>query len=72
MGDLGRDGLQAALAGLGEVELDGLADNYVYGTPENRVPARAVRIFKFDADSPPNLLVEVANIESPLTEEFEL
>lgn len=72
LGDLGRDGLQAALADLGEVELDGLADNYVYGTPENRVPARAVRIFKFDVDSPPNLLVEVANIESPLTEAFEL
>jgi ABC-type branched-subunit amino acid transport system substrate-binding protein len=70
-GDLGREGLQTALAGLGEVDLEGLADNYVYGVPEDRVPARAVRIYHFDADNPPNLLTEVARIESPFTEEFE-
>ncbi|MDH3755049.1 MAG: ABC transporter substrate-binding protein, partial [Acidimicrobiia bacterium] len=69
-GDLGRDGLQQALADLGEVDVQGLADNYVYGTPENRIPARANRIYLFDVDSPPNLVTEVATMESPLTEQF--
>jgi ABC-type branched-subunit amino acid transport system substrate-binding protein len=71
-GDLSREGLQQALAELGEVELEGLADNYVYGTPENRIPARGIRIFHFDPDIRPNLVTEVANIESPLTELFDL
>ena len=71
-GDLSRDGLQVALAGLGEVDLEGLADNYTYGAPEDRIPARANRIFRFDPDSPPNLVTEVANLESPLTELFDL
>lgn len=71
-GDLSREGLQDALANLGEVDLEGLADNYVYGTPENRIPARGVRIYQFDPSNPPNLVTEVANIESPLTEAFDL
>lgn len=71
MGDLSREGIQAALADLGEVELDGLADNYVYGTPENRVPASANRIFVFDPDGGPNLLTEVARIDSPLIDTFD-
>jgi ABC-type branched-subunit amino acid transport system substrate-binding protein len=69
-GDLGREGLQTALAGLGEVDVEGLADNYVYGTPENRIPSRAVRIFRFDPNSPPNLLTELTRMDSPLTADF--
>ena len=71
-GDLSREGMQTAYAGLGEVELEGLADNYVYGTPENRVPSAGVRIFHFDEENPPNLLTEVAFVESPLIEQFPL
>ncbi len=71
-GDLSREGLQAALAGLGEVEMDGLADNWVYGAPEDRVPATASRIFQFDATVPPNFLREVAQIESELNAGLEL
>ncbi len=70
-GDLSREGLQAALAGLGEVDTDGLADNYVYGAPEDRVPAAGNRIFQFDATVPPNFLREIAQIESDLTSGFD-
>lgn len=72
LGDLSHGGMQTALAELGEVELDGLADNYVYGTPENRIPSRGVRIFRFDPDNPPNLVTELAYVESPLIEDFPL
>ncbi|MCB0994214.1 MAG: ABC transporter substrate-binding protein [Acidimicrobiales bacterium] len=71
MGDLSHEGLQAALADLGEVELDGLADNYVYGTPENREPASASRIFHFDPEGGPNLMTQVAQVDSALIESFE-
>lgn len=71
-GDLGREGMAAALSGLGEVDLDGLGDNYVYGAPEDRVPARGVRIFGFDPDQPPNLLNLEAEMESPLAAEYPL
>lgn len=73
MGDLSREGLLAARAELGEVELDGLAGNFVYGVPgDTQVPASPSRIFVFDADAPPNLLTQVAEIDSPAIESFEL
>ncbi len=71
-GDLSPEGIKSALAGLGEVELDGLADNYVYGAPEDRIPAAGSRIYRFDATNPPNLLTEVDRIESALTQSFDL
>lgn len=70
-GDLSREGLLAAYAELGEVDTNGLADNYIYGLPEDRVPASASRIFKFDATVPPNLLTEVGQVESELIAGFE-
>ncbi|MEQ8717279.1 MAG: ABC transporter substrate-binding protein [Acidimicrobiales bacterium] len=70
LGDLSREGMAEALAQLGEVDVMGLADNYVYGTPENRVPASASRISVFDQASPPNFLRELAIVDSPLTETF--
>ena len=72
-GDLSREGILAARAQLGEVELDGLADNYVYGTPgDDQRPASANRIFVFDPAAPPNLLSELAEIDSELNAGFEL
>ena len=73
LGDFSREGVQNALAQLGEVDLDGLAaENYVYGTPENRRPTSAVRIKVFDATRPPVFLRDVMIVDSPLTDEFDL
>ncbi len=73
LGDLSREGIATAMTQLGEVDTEGLtAENYVYGAPEDRVPTSATRIFEFDADNPPNLLSEVALIDSELNEGFEL
>jgi ABC-type branched-subunit amino acid transport system substrate-binding protein len=65
-GDLSRVGLLAAAAELGLVNFDGLAADYVYGEPENRVPASGSRIFKFDRTARPNFVVEVGQIDSEL------
>lgn len=73
MGDLSREGIRAAMAELGEVDVNGLmSENYVYGRPENRRPASAVRIFQFDHSQPPNYLREITIWDSPLTDDFDL
>ncbi|MCY3662736.1 MAG: ABC transporter substrate-binding protein [bacterium] len=73
LGDFSREGIRNALAQLGEVDLDGLAaENYVYGTPENRRPTSAVRIKVFDPTRPPNFLRDVMIVDSPLNDEFDL
>jgi len=73
LGDFSREGIRNALAQLGEVELDGLAaENYVYGTPENRRPTSAVRIKVFDPARPPVFLRDVMIVDSPLNDEFDL
>jgi hypothetical protein len=73
LGDLSRDGIAEAMKQLGEVDTEGLtAENYVYGAPEDRVPTSATRIFQFDAENPPNLLVEVAQIDSDLNDDYVL
>ena len=73
LGDFSREGIRNALAQLGEVELDGLAaENYVYGTPENRRPTSAVRIKVFDPTRPPNFLRDIMIVDSPLNDEFDL
>ncbi len=72
-GDFSREGMRAAMAELGEVDIEGLtAENYVYGLPENRQPTSAVRIFQFDQSVPPNFLRELTIFDSPLTEAFGL
>ena len=73
LGDFSREGIRNALAQLGEVDLDGLAaENYVYGTPENRRPTSAVRIKVFDPTRPPVFLRDVMIVDSPLNDEFDL
>ncbi|MCY3786361.1 MAG: ABC transporter substrate-binding protein [bacterium] len=73
LGDFSREGVRNALAQLGEVDLDGLAaENYVYGTPENRRPTSAVRIKAFDPERPPVFLRDLMIVDSPLTDEFDL
>ncbi|MDE0196396.1 MAG: ABC transporter substrate-binding protein, partial [bacterium] len=73
LGDFSREGIRNALAQLGEVEIDGLAaENYVYGTPENRRPTSAVRIKVFDATRPPVFLRDIMIVDSPLNDEFDL
>ncbi len=69
LGDLSREGIATAMTQLGEVDTEGLtAENYVYGAPEDRVPTSATRIFQFDPDNPPNLLTEVALVDSELND----
>ncbi len=73
LGDFSRAGIQDALAQLGEVDADGLAaENYVYGTPENRRPTSAVRIKGFDATQPPVFLRDLMIVDSPLNDDFDL
>ena len=73
LGDFSREGIRNAMAQLGEVDLDGLAaENYVYGTPENRRPTSAVRIKVFDPNQPPVFLRDLMIVDSPLNEEFDL
>ena len=73
LGDFSREGIRNALAQLGEVDLDGLAaENYVYGTPENRRPTSAVRIKVFDPTVPPVFLRDLMIVDSPLNDEFDL
>ena len=73
LGDLSREGIAEAMKQLGEVDTEGLtAENYVYGAPEDRIPTSATRIFKFDAENPPNLLIEVAQIDSELNDTYVL
>ena len=73
LGDLSREGIAEAMKQLGEVDTEGLtAENYVYGAPEDRVPTSATRIFKFDAENPPNLLAEVALVDSELNDDYDL
>lgn len=73
LGDFSREGMRNAMAQLGEVDLDGLvAENYVYGLPENRRPTSAVRIKLFDPTRPPVFLRDVMIVDSPLTDEFDL
>ena len=71
LGDFSREGMRNAMAQLGEVDLDGLvAENYVYGLPENRRPTSAVRIKVFDPTRPPVFLRDIMIVDSPLTDEF--
>ena len=71
LGDFSREGMRNAMALLGEVDLDGLvAENYVYGLPENRRPTSAVRIKVFDPTRPPVFLRDIMIVDSPLTDEF--
>ncbi|MDH4169618.1 MAG: ABC transporter substrate-binding protein [Acidimicrobiia bacterium] len=73
LGDLSREGIANAMTQLGEVETDGLtAENYVYGAPEDRIPTSASRIFVYDPDNPPNLLTELALLDSELNDGYEL
>jgi len=51
LGDLSREGIAAAMVGL-EVDLDGIAPNISFGeTPDERIPARSVRINSIDPDT---------------------
>lgn len=51
MGDLSREGIAAAMDGL-EVELGGMAPDLTYGsTPDERIPAREVRVNEIDPET---------------------
>lgn len=61
MGDLSREGIAQAMDGL-EVDLGGMAPDITYGsTPDERIPAREVRINEIDPET---------TFPAPLTEYF--
>ena len=69
-GDLGRDGIIAALNGLGTVSFDGLGGDYVYGTPDERVPATSNTIFRVNPDVPNGVEAVVTGYESEFAADF--
>ncbi len=71
LGDLSHEGLVNAVQQLGEVDFEGLAGNYTYGPPDERVPPIESAIFRFDpAKTDRNLLALQEVVESPFAKEY--
>ena len=70
-GDLSRDGIIAALNGLGETSFDGLSGDYFYGEPADRVPPRENTIFRVNTEVPNGVEAIVTGYESEFAAEFE-
>ena len=70
-GDLSRDGIKAALEGLGTVSFDGLTGDYQYGAAEDRNPPRSSTIFEVDPKKPFGLGTKAYQYESEFAKEFE-
>ena len=70
-GDLSRDGIIAALDGLGETSFDGLSGDYFYGAPDERVPPTENTIFKVNTEVPNGVEAIVSGYESEFAKDFE-
>ncbi|MDE0805519.1 MAG: ABC transporter substrate-binding protein [Acidimicrobiales bacterium] len=68
--DLSREGIKAALEGIGEVAFDGIFGDYTYGAPADRVAPKSTTIFKFNPDSPAGL-EKIDELTSPSAESFD-
>jgi len=64
LGDLSRAGVMNAMAKVGTLSFDGLAGNYKYGPPADRVPPVQSTIFKIDPSKPIGLATVAYNITS--------
>jgi ABC-type branched-subunit amino acid transport system substrate-binding protein len=68
--DLSRDGMKAALASLGKVDLGGLYPEWDYGVVAKRVPSAVTNIMKVNVATPGGTTYQVKAFESPITKEY--
>lgn len=68
--DLSREGIIEAMNSLGRVSFDGLGGDYVYGTPEERVPSTQNTIFKVNPEVPNGVEAVVTGYKASFAGEF--
>jgi ABC-type branched-subunit amino acid transport system substrate-binding protein len=68
--DLSRDGVKAALASLGKVDLGGLYPEWDYTTVGKRVPSAVTNIMRVDVATPGGTTYQQKGFESPITKEY--
>jgi ABC-type branched-subunit amino acid transport system substrate-binding protein len=71
-GDLGRNGIRAAMAGVDVLEFDGLTGDYGYGPAEDRRPPRTASIFRVDPDAPWGLAIVARDVSGDVAAGIEL
>ena len=69
-GDLSREGIQAALTEIEELEFDGLFGNYGWGEAADRNPPRANSIFRPNAEVPIGMELVIEFHEAPYAADF--
>jgi ABC-type branched-subunit amino acid transport system substrate-binding protein len=71
LGDLSRAGVLRAMAEVGTVSNDGLADDYGYGPPASRQPARSSGVFKVNPRLPYGVELVKGKIRSATAASFD-
>jgi ABC-type branched-subunit amino acid transport system substrate-binding protein len=71
LGDLSREGILEAMETVGTISTGGLLGDYEYGTPEERQPPRASRVFRVNPDIPGGLEAVSDVFTSEAAEAFE-
>ena len=71
LGDLSRAGVMRAMAEVGTVTMDGLSDDYGYGLPPSRQPARSSGVFKVNPKLPYGVELVKGRIKSPAAVSFD-
>ncbi|HEY7567763.1 MAG TPA: ABC transporter substrate-binding protein [Gemmatimonadaceae bacterium] len=71
LGDLSRAGVLRAMAEVGVVTMDGLSDDYGYGAPANRQPARSSGVFKVNPRLPYGVELVKGRIKSATAASFD-
>jgi ABC-type branched-subunit amino acid transport system substrate-binding protein len=70
-GDLGREGIMAAMNGLDELTFEGIIGDYGYGPPEDRDPSRQSTVFRVNMEKPFGLEALKVNFTSEWAEKYE-
>lgn len=71
LGDLSRAGVLRAMAEVGTVSFDGLSDDYGYGPPASRQPARSSGVFKVNPRFPYGVELVKGRIRSAAAASFD-
>ncbi len=69
-GDLSREGIIEALNNLGTVAFEGLAGDYFYGTPDERIAATQNTIFKVNPDVPNGVEAASVGYQASFADDF--